>query len=404
VSGDDFTKKIAQQMREMADSPLAKALREAAASPHAVALREMADRPLAKAMREAAASPHAVALREMADSPLAQRMRAWSEARVPEAWRGFENSREMQHLLKQISDVQIAARTFVLPALDTVPQIALGISRIVEPYRTVAMADDWHGRLARQMSQFDQPWAIEGGLNASAAGFARLVRLSDAAHVAVPFSNPISELFASELGGQPEELEATAASRDAAAVSAGLQADLIAFPPASYSTIVFTAGFRFNLRKPPVPQAIEAADPDAVYDSNHATLLSIVEQELRHLVEEKLRVLEGPSWEKRRVSEPVRKRWAERQDEDRQSGRPVYELIHYADFMDLADVITRRDNWREVFAAIFGDDDDLRMSLCRLHPVRKAIAHSRPLSRADVLTLVAEATRILKALGIPILA
>jgi hypothetical protein len=278
VSDDDFTKKIAQQLQEAVDGP------------------------------------HAKALREMAGSPLVQQMRAWSETRVPAAWRGYENRPEIQRLIKQFSDYQIGARVFVLPGLDIVQRIAMDASRSVEPYRAVAMADDWQGRLARAMSQFDQPWAIEGGVNASAAGFARIVRLSDAARVAAPFSEPVSELFASELGGQTEELEATAASRDAAAVSAGLQADLIAFPPASYGGIVFTAGFRFNVVGPPLPQAIEAADPDAVYDHNHATLLSTVERHLRHLIEEKLRALVGPSWVKRRVSEAVRRQWAERQD------------------------------------------------------------------------------------------
>ena len=71
--------------------------------------------------------------------------------------------------------------------------------------------------------------------------------------------------------------------------------------------------------------------------------------------------------------------------------------------MDLANVITRRDNWSDAFAGIFGNCDDLRVSLYRLHPVRKAIAHSRPLCRADVLTLIAEATRMLRAIGIDML-
>ena len=136
-----------------------------------------------------------------------------------------------------------------------------------------------------------------------------------------------------------------------------------------------------------MPQAIEAADPDAVYNFKHAALLTTVEQHLRQLVEQKLRALDGPSWVKRRVSEPVRRKWVERQDEDRQLRRPVYDPIHYADFMDLADVITQGNNWRDGFAAIFGNADDLRRSLSRLHPVRKAIAHSRPLCRADVLYL-----------------
>ena len=56
------------------------------------------------------------------------------------------------------------------------------------------------------MSQFDQPWAIEGGVNASAAGFARIVRLSDAARFAAPFSEPVFELFASSLAASRRSL------------------------------------------------------------------------------------------------------------------------------------------------------------------------------------------------------
>ena len=113
--------------------------------------------------------------------------------------------------------------------------------------------------------------------------------------------------------------------------------------------------------------------------------------------------MEGEKWIKRRVPEHVRHRWLGRQEEDRQLGRSVYSAIQYADFMDLADVIGRADNWRDTFAPIFRNQDDLRASLCRLHPVRRAIAHSRPLGRADVLFLFSEATRIFNALGIPFL-
>ena len=71
--------------------------------------------------------------------------------------------------------------------------------------------------------------------------------------------------------------------------------------------------------------------------------------------------------------------------------------------MDLADVIGRKDNWRETFEPIFRNRDDLMVSFHRLHPVRKAIAHSRPLGRGYVLILVSEATRIFNALGIRVL-
>ena len=85
------------------------------------------------------------------------------------------------------------------------------------------------------------------------------------------------------------------------------------------------------------------------------------------------------------------------------AGRSVYAAIQYADFMDLFAVITRRDNWREVFQQVFRDRDDIKTAFCRLHPIRKAIAHGRPLSRIDTLTLVNETARIFNALGLTVL-
>lgn len=71
--------------------------------------------------------------------------------------------------------------------------------------------------------------------------------------------------------------------------------------------------------------------------------------------------------------------------------------------MDLADVIGQTNNWKQAFEPTFGNKDDLQVSLRRLHPVRLAIGHSRPLGRSDVLTLVSEATRVLRALGVNLL-
>ena len=85
------------------------------------------------------------------------------------------------------------------------------------------------------------------------------------------------------------------------------------------------------------------------------------------------------------------------------TGRPVYAAIQYADFMDLADVIARRDNWREVFRQVFPDSADITTAFRRLHPIRKAIAHGRPLSRVDTLTLISETVRIFHALRLTVL-
>lgn len=247
--------------------------------------------------------------------------------------------------------------------------------------------------LARSVEAFD-----------SAAGFSRLLHLSQVVHAEEPFSQIAGELINNEFGdvstpdhsNSPDE-------RDEAAILAGLNPELIAFPRISYEKVLFHAGFKLSISHVPVPEAIEKADASAEFNPQHSQILIELEQRLRQYVAQNLKQLSGSSWVRQRVPQAVRKHWLERQEEDRAAGRPVYEAIQYADFMDLAVLITRRDNWRERFQPVFRNKDDIAVSLRRLHPVRKALAHSRPLGRSDVLTLVSESTRIFRALGMKVL-
>jgi hypothetical protein len=281
---------------------------------------------------------------------------------------------------------------------------AVGISGLLGSERTswATPATGISGRLGSERLS----WATSERptLDQRLLGFNHLTRLSDLVHFARPYSRRVGELLTSELGGgAAANVPEAPLLRDAAALAAGLSPDLIAFPPASYGEVVLAAGFKFHLPRVPIPTAIEAVDPGAVFDPMHGAVLLQVEQRLRQLIEDRLGKLAGGKWIRQRVSEAVRKRWTERQAEERDVGRPVYPLVQYADFMDLADVIRQGNNWREVFEPIFRNSDDFVMSLRRLHPIRRAIAHGRPLGRADVLTLVSEATRILCALGLTFL-
>ena len=168
----------------------------------------------------------------------------------------------------------------------------------------------------------------------------------------------------------------------------------------SRSRLLFKLDVALHFDLAPVPQAIESNDPDASSDPLHWMVLCEVERRLRNVVREHLTRLVGSNWVKQRVPQDVRKRWHDRQAEDRAADRPVYDAIEYADFMDLRGIITRRDNWRDAFSAIFRDQDEIGVSLRRLHPVRKALAHSRPLSQTDVLTLASETSWILSRLRI----
>ena len=148
----------------------------------------------------------------------------------------------------------------------------------------------------------------------------------------------------------------------------------------------------------PVPIDFRAAHGSS--DAQHWRLFCELEQRLRHFVQDSLFEKAGRKWIAQRVPVDMRKRWRQRQEDERVIGRPVYDAIQYAGFMDLHILIVQRDNWREVFQPIFRSKEDIGISFQRLHPVRKALAHSRPLSPIDVRDLFNESTRIFDRLKI----
>ncbi len=179
-----------------------------------------------------------------------------------------------------------------------------------------------------------------------------------------------------------------------------LESDFISLKSNEYRKDLFTSESPSRQPQLFVPQAIESSDPDAYFDPVFWDILTQVEQYLRSTIEKCLTKLSGSRWIKQRVPCDMRERWKQRQEEERSAGRPVYDLIQYADFMDLVSIIIKSDNWRDVFESIFKNKNEIQISLERLHPIRKSIAHSRPLTNFDILTLANEASRIFRALGL----
>jgi hypothetical protein len=268
--------------------------------------------------------------------------------------------------------------------------------------RAFAPLSGWGESLQRQLTGIDIKWALRIDAAGSMLGFAELSRLNLSIRTIEPFSHPLGEILQGALGDPVgTAAETLPLERDEQAVRQGLSPNLIQFPPIVYTEVVSAAGFDLHFELPAVPVAIENNNEEAVFAPKYSGVLLTVEQEVRQLVERRLAQAAGPKWVKQRVPEHVRNRWAERQNEDRETNRPVYTEIQYSDFMDLADVVTRNDNW-PVFASIFGTKEQFRLSMQRLHPVRKVIAHNRPLSRSDVVTLVSEAFQLMRALGMPL--
>lgn len=257
---------------------------------------------------------------------------------------------------------------------------------------------EWQSSLAKRMSAITVPWALEKHLGVSTVGFARIARLHDLAVGAQAFEREPSGIFGEELG-TPVPYDEAVGDRDVAALNAGFNPEVITFPSETYPQILITAGFSFRMER--LPSLVsDTGDDSGVFDFRFNALFTQIEHRLRDLIVQELKCLVGKKWYKRRIPEQLRNKWEERRNNDRLDRMDCYSLILYADFMDISEIICRNDNWKDVFQRFFSSKPDFQISMQRLHPIRKALGHSRPLVRSDQLILFCEATRILKAIGI----
>lgn len=106
----------------------------------------------------------------------------------------------------------------------------------------------------------------------------------------------------------------------------------------------------------------------------------------------------GPQWTKHRVPGDVRKRWEERGRDACNARMPSGSLISYADFMEILDIIVRKDNWEELFRLIFPRLTFVQESFTRLHAIRCCTMHSRVLSDEQVRLLKTELALLVEAM------
>jgi hypothetical protein len=109
---------------------------------------------------------------------------------------------------------------------------------------------------------------------------------------------------------------------------------------------------------------------------------------LRAFVSAKLKVVAGPNWFKERVPGDVIGRAKNRRREALRAGEVHLPLIHYTDLGDLIGVILRKDNWSELFEAVFGHAEWLRVDLERLNAHRRPTMHARPIEPVQLCEIV----------------
>lgn len=300
-----------------------------------------------------------------------------------------------------LKNLVTTAHYAVVPLAEQLRGFSVAAAAAVHPLQVrFQQVEVWQTSLAERMAQLQRPWAIEDHLGVSMVGFARLARLHDISSGTEPFNPAGQEIFAEELG-EPVAFEEDQSpeGREMARIDAGMNAELVAFPPAVYPHVLFSAGFQLRVEAV-AAVTTENGDNTGRYDPQHASFLGQVENRLRDLVQAELSQLEGEAWLERRINGELRKRWRERKAADHDRRGDSYPLLYYADFMDLSDIICQRHNWNDAFSRFFRSKPDFQASMQRLAPVRNTIGHNRPLVRADQITLLAEGYRILNAMGV----
>ena len=201
----------------------------------------------------------------------------------------------------------------------------------------------------------------------------------------------------------PKEIWTDLGARADFYIDLGFDPNITDLPPPAFREA--TAGIRstpplVESYCPPTPAAQDADEEAAFKRTNRAhDWLQRLESNLRRFIDCEMHRVCGPNWAERRLPGGMYDKWSEKQQRGAtRNGNRGLPIIVYADFADYAPLITRKDNWRDVFAIRFQRKEDIRESLQRLHPLRVDTMHSRPISQDDELLLYVEARRIMCAI------
>jgi len=132
-----------------------------------------------------------------------------------------------------------------------------------------------------------------------------------------------------------------------------------------------------------------------------SVILYSFENKLRLFIQTSLQRVFGQKWWKDRISQDVQDKCKTRKEEREIAPgcSTNWPEIYYADFLDYARIITKRDNWREVFREFFMHEEWVRVKLQELNPIRADIAHNREVNAHDLQKLRLSVVEMLKCIA-----
>lgn len=300
---------------------------------------------------------------------------------------------------------------FRSPEFQELQNLPTLISKALGPYTSTLQSrfDEIH----EAFKGLKSPWVDAMHSDRSFKTLMQLTGLGEAVNSA-PYTSLTTRTVNEALGlwnSYPPSLQDNPVLRDQFYVEHGFNSDLVAIPEPTFTEVLNATSvisidsllpdieqFQFEIEK-----KVLSEDEERLISrmSRGATIIHRLEIGIRNFLHSIMIDRFGPGWEKNRIhgNGEIYKSWEVKKARAVEKGEKAFELIYYADFTDYEPIITRRDNWKDIFESIFSEQRDVTVSFKRLEPIRVLVMHSRPLTKMDFLTLGAEATRIFTAIG-----
>lgn len=307
--------------------------------------------------------------------------------------------------LARFRDVgQELAQRFRLPLIDESARLlseyseraasqAMAYSRVLDP------------SIQRAIESMRAPWLDSQNECRSIAGFIELQWIGETLRVGTPFDETIAELLRVDLGdwradiAWPEVIFDDPAARSSFYVERGFNSELTEFPPAAFEETVALAGLVDAVLGGEPEEEVSGEEKLAFRRTNKAQgWLLRFEITLRHFIVQRMFAVHGEQWMKQKIAGDMLQRWREKQQAARDAGQPERPLIEFADFADYLPIIERKDNWKDVFGAVFKHRESVQESFRRLRPIRICAMHSRLITQDDELYMFVETKRIVDAI------
>ena len=266
---------------------------------------------------------------------------------------------------------------------------------------------------ANGIQSLSHPWLNAANPATSVTSILEIYSMAAELNDRQPFGRLVTNMLRRNLGDWrrvttiPERLATDPNARFDFYTGQGLNDDLTDLPVDALIEILDSSGFQGGDLPGPVegyghelPIISDVGVDDDVPGENLDTyqLIFVLETNLRRFVHEQMTEQYGHQWVKLQTPPKMHQEWQKKRRIAIDKGEAEQELIAYADFTDYADIICRKDNWKDTFEGFFQRKSNIQESLTRLYPVRLSTMHSRVVIQEDLLLAHAEVRRILKAI------